>query len=102
MRAAFLALHIVSGAAALALGAVTLLASARRDDREPLLIAYLGAVFATCDRDVLAVLDWSRLWWIVLLALLSSGLRWPATWPCVEAGRNGWSPTAWAAPTSPS
>jgi hypothetical protein len=74
MRAAILALHIVSGATALALGAVALLASARRyATREPLLIAYLWAVFATClTATVLALLDWSRLWWIVLLALLSS------------------------------
>src|ERR671910_531601 len=76
MREAFLALHIVSGTAALALGAELLLASARRHStREPLLIAYLGAVFATClTATVLALLDWSRLWWIVLLSLLSSVL----------------------------
>jgi hypothetical protein len=76
MREGFLALHIVSGAAALALGVVTLLASARRHStRELLLIAYLGTVFATCvTAIVLALLDWSRLWWIVLLALLSSVL----------------------------
>jgi hypothetical protein len=73
MREAFLALHIVSGAAALALGAVWLLASARRHAaREPILIAYLWAVFATClTATVLALLDWSRLWWIVPLSLLS-------------------------------
>jgi hypothetical protein len=73
MRDLFLALHIVSGAAALALGAVALLASARRrTTREPLLIAYLWAVFATgLTATVLALLDWSRLWWIVPLALLS-------------------------------
>ena len=104
MREAFLALHIVSGAAALALGAVTLLAFNRRHStREPLLIAYLGAVFATCvTATVLALLDWSQLWWIVLLALCRPSWRWWATWPCVEVGRNGWSPMAWAAPTSPS
>jgi hypothetical protein len=73
MREAFLALHIVGGAAALALGAGALLASARRHPtREPLLIAYLWAVFATClTATVLALLDWSRLWWIVPLALVS-------------------------------
>jgi hypothetical protein len=74
MREAFLALHIVCGAAALTLGAVALLASARRHaTREPLLIAYLWSVFATCvTATVLALLDWSRLWWIVPLALVSS------------------------------
>jgi hypothetical protein len=91
MREAFLALHIVSGAAALALGAVMLLASARRHAmREPLLIAYLGAVFATClTATVLALLDWSRLWWIVLLALLSSILA-AAGYVAVRRGGPKW------------
>jgi hypothetical protein len=91
MREAFLAVHIVSGAAALALGAITLLASARRHTtREPLLIAYLGAVFATClTATVLALLDWSRLWWIVLLALLSSILA-VAGYVAVRRGGPKW------------
>ncbi len=73
MREVFLALHIVSGTAALTLGAIALLASARRRTaRDPLLIAYLWAVFATgLTATVLALLDWSRLWWIVPLALVS-------------------------------
>ena len=91
MREAFLALHIVSGAAALALGAGTLLASARGyATREPLLIAYLWAVFATCvTATVLALLEWSRLWWIVLLALLSSILA-VAGYVAVRRGGPKW------------
>ncbi len=91
MREAFLALHIVSGTAALALGAGTLQASARQHaTREPLLIAYLGAVFATClTATVLALLDWSRLWWIVLLALVSSILA-VAGYVAVRRGGPKW------------
>jgi hypothetical protein len=91
MREVFLALHIVSGAAALALGAGTLLASARRHStRDRLLIAYLWAVFATClTATFLALLDWSRLWWIVLLALLSSILA-VAGYVAVRRGGPKW------------
>jgi hypothetical protein len=69
-----LALHIVSGAAAMVLGALALLAAARRHPSgDPLVVAYLWAVLATCSTaTVLALLEWSRLWWIVLLALMAS------------------------------
>jgi hypothetical protein len=88
MRDTCLAVHIVSGAAAMALGALALLASARRHStRLPLVIAYLAAVFATCLTAVgLALLDWSRLWWIVPLALVSSLL---ALVGCVALRRDG-------------
>jgi hypothetical protein len=74
MRDTLLAVHIVSGAAAMALGALALLSSARRHSaREPLVVAYVAAVFATCLTAIgLALFDWSRLWWIVPLALVSS------------------------------
>jgi hypothetical protein len=74
MRDLFLALHIGSGTAAMALGALALLAAARRRPRgDPLVGAYLWAVLATCSTaTALALLEWSRLWWIVPLALMSS------------------------------
>jgi hypothetical protein len=74
MRDPFLVLHIVSGTAAMALGALALLAAARRHPRgDPLVGAYPWAVLATCSTaTALALLEWSRLWWIVPLALVSS------------------------------
>jgi len=73
LRAVFLPLHIVSGALALALGPLALLAAARRhSSRERVLTAYLWAVFATClTAAVVSLLDWSRLWWLVPIAVLS-------------------------------
>jgi hypothetical protein len=69
----FLALHISSGTAALALGLLARVAAARRQrGRERVLTAYLWAVFATClTAIVVSVLDWSRLRWLVPLAVLS-------------------------------
>jgi hypothetical protein len=74
MRDSFLALHIVSGTAAMAAGALALVAAARRHPSgDPLVGAYLWAVLATCSTaTVLALLEWSRLWWIVPLAVVSS------------------------------
>jgi hypothetical protein len=65
--------YIVSGTLALALGPVALLAAARRhSSRELLLTAYLWAVFATClTAAVVSLLDWSRLWWLIPVAVLS-------------------------------
>jgi hypothetical protein len=76
MRASFLALDIVSGTAAMAAGALALVAAARRHPSDdPLVGAYLWAVLATCSTaTVLALLEWSRLWLIVPLALVSSSL----------------------------
>jgi hypothetical protein len=73
LRAVFLALHIIVGAAALVLGGLALTAAVRRHhSRQLLLTAYLWAVFATClTGAVLSVLAWSRLWGIVPLAVLS-------------------------------
>lgn len=73
MRDVFLALHIVCGAVALALGPLALLAAARRHgSRELLLTAYLWAVFATClTAAVVSLLAWSRLWWLIPVAVLS-------------------------------
>jgi hypothetical protein len=69
----FLVLHIVSGAAALALGPLALLVAARRQgSRERVLTAYLWAVFATClTAAVVSILAWSRLGWFVPVAVLS-------------------------------
>jgi hypothetical protein len=68
-----LGLHIISGAAALALGVLALIGAARRQSsRDLLLAAYLWAVLATCLTAILlSALDWSRLWWIVPLAVVS-------------------------------
>jgi hypothetical protein len=73
LRTVFLALHIVSGTVALALGPLAVLAAARRhSSRELALTAYLWAVFATClTAAVVSLLDWSRLWWLVPVAALS-------------------------------
>ena len=73
MRTVFLTLHIISGAAALALGPLAFLAASRRhSSREQALIAYLWAVFATClTAVVVCLLDWSRLWWLIPVAVLS-------------------------------
>jgi hypothetical protein len=76
LRAVFLALHIVSGAAALTLGPLAVLAAARRhSSRERMLTTYLWAVFATClTAAVVSLLDWSRLRWLVPIAVLSYSL----------------------------
>ena len=73
MRAVFLALHVVSGAVSLVLGPLALLAAARRHpSREWVLTAYLWAAFATClTAVVVSLLDWSRLWWLVPIAVVS-------------------------------
>jgi hypothetical protein len=69
----FLALHIVSGTAALTLGPLALLAAARRhSSRDLVLTAYMWAVFATClTAAVVSLLDLARLWWLVPIAVLS-------------------------------
>jgi hypothetical protein len=74
MRDPTLVLHIVCGAAAMALGGLALWATARRHpSADALAVAYLWAVLATCaTATVLALLDWSRLWWIIPLAVVSS------------------------------
>ena len=76
MRTVFLALHIASGTVAMVLGPLALVAAARRhSSRELALAAYVGSVFATClTAVVLSLLDWSRLWWIVPLGVLSFAL----------------------------
>jgi hypothetical protein len=76
LRTVVLPLHIVSGAVAMVLGPLALLAAARQHTRRELaLTAYVWAVFATSlTAAVLALLDWSRLWWIVPLAVVSSAL----------------------------
>jgi hypothetical protein len=73
LRAAFLALHILSGTAALVLGPLAFFAAARRrSSRERLLTAYVWAVFATClTAAIVCLLDWSRLWWLIPVAVLS-------------------------------
>jgi hypothetical protein len=73
LRTVFLALHIASGAVALALGPLALVAAARRhSSRERVLAAYLWSVFATClTTAVVSLLAWSRLWWLVPIAALS-------------------------------
>jgi hypothetical protein len=73
LRDIFLALHIVSGAVALTVGPLALLAAAHRHSRrEHILTGYLWAVFATCLTAVaVCLLDWSRLWWLVPVAVLS-------------------------------
>jgi hypothetical protein len=73
LRTAFLTLHIISGAAGLALGPLALLAASRRHSRRAqALTAYVWAVFATClTAVVVCLLDWSRLWWLVPVAVLS-------------------------------
>ncbi len=76
MRTVFLTLHVVSGAVALVLGPLALLAAAHRhSSRELALAAYVWSVFATCLTAVaVSLLDWSRLWWIVPLGVLSYAL----------------------------
>jgi uncharacterized membrane protein len=73
LRAAFLALHILSGTSALVLGPSAFFATARRrSSRERLLTAYVWAVFATClTAAIVCLLDWSRLWWLIPVAVLS-------------------------------
>lgn len=68
-----LALHIVGGTTALVLGPLAVLAAARRHgSRGRVLTAYLWAVFATClTAAVVSLLDWSRLWWLIPIAVLS-------------------------------
>jgi hypothetical protein len=57
LRVMFLALHIVGGTTALVLGVLT---------------AYVWAVFATClTAAVVSLLDLSRLWWLLPIAVLS-------------------------------
>jgi hypothetical protein len=73
LRPFFLTLHILSGTAALVLGPLALFAaSRRRNNRERLLTAYVWAVFATClTAAIVSLLDWSRLWWLIPVAVLS-------------------------------
>ena len=43
-----------------------------RSSRERLLPAYVWAVFATClTAAIVCLLDWSRLWWLIPVAVLS-------------------------------
>lgn len=90
MRTVFLTLHIVSGALALALGPLVLLvAASRRGIRERVLTAYVWAVFATClTAAVVSLLAWSRLWWLVPIAVLSYLLAHVG----YVAVRRGWRP----------
>jgi len=73
LRPLFLTVHILCGTAALVLGPLAFFAaSRRRDNRERLLTAYAWAVFATClTAAIVCLLDWSRLWWLIPVAVVS-------------------------------
>jgi hypothetical protein len=72
----FLVLHVASGALALALGPLALLAAERRRrSAAPLRDAYHWTVLVVCaTATVVSVLAWARLWWLVPIAALSYGL----------------------------
>jgi hypothetical protein len=76
---------------ALALGPLALAAAARRhSSRGRVLTAYLWAVFATClTAVVVSLLDWSRLWWLVPIAVLSYLLA-LVGYVAVRRGRPKW------------
>jgi hypothetical protein len=76
LRAVFLVLHIASGAVALVMGPLALLAARRRDgNRATMLAAYHWTVLATCvTAAVVSVLAWARLWWLVPVAAVSYAL----------------------------
>jgi hypothetical protein len=90
MRTVFLSVHVASGVLALVLGPLALVA-ARRQHRwfASLRAAYHWTVLLVCaTATVVAVLAWSRLWWLVPIAVLAYGLalaghlgssrQWPA------------------------
>ena len=76
MRIVFLVLHVASGAAALALGPVALLAAVqRRRGAAVLRDAYHWVVLVVCaTATVVSVLAWARLWWLVPIGAFSYGL----------------------------
>lgn len=65
--------HSTSSAVPLVLGPLAFFATARRrSSRERLLTAYVWAVFATgLTAAIVCLLDWSRLWWLIPVAVLS-------------------------------
>lgn len=70
-----LALHIATGALALALGPLAVYAAKRGGPGTRLDGAYHFAVLAVCaSAALLAALDWSRLWWFLPIAAGSYGL----------------------------
>jgi hypothetical protein len=76
VRAIFLVLHVASGAVALALGPLALLAARRRRrSYRQLRDAYYWTVLVVCaTATVVSLLAWARLWWLVPIAALSYGL----------------------------
>jgi hypothetical protein len=76
VRMVFLSVHVASGVVALALGPLALLAARRQQRRfGRLRAAYYWSVLVVCaSASAVSVLAWTRLWWLVPIAVLSYGL----------------------------
>lgn len=76
MRTVFLIMHVASGAVALAVGPLALLAARRkRRGAARLRDTYHWTVLVVCTTaTVISVLAWARLWWLVPIGALSYGL----------------------------
>jgi hypothetical protein len=72
-----LAAHITAGSAALVLGPVAMWLGQARGQHRWLGLSYLGLILAVGVTAIgLAALNWSQLWWLTALAVLTALLGW--------------------------
>lgn len=70
LQSAILAVHIVCGFAGLALGPIAMFARKRRGWHTRSGDLYHGVMLAVCaTAAALALLDWQRIWWFLLIAI---------------------------------
>jgi uncharacterized membrane protein len=87
----FLAVHITVGSAALLLGPVAMWRGQARGRYRQLGLSYLGLILAVGVTAIgLAALNWSQLWWLTALGVLTAVLGWGGFVVAPRHGSAGW------------